>query len=343
MAKEAGVLGDNIFGTNFSLDLTIMRGAGAFVCGEETALIASLEGERGMPRLRPPYPAEAGYEGKPTLVNNVETYSLVSWIMRNGAEEFASIGTDKSKGTKVFALAGKTVRGGLVEVPMGTTIRQVVQEIGGGIADGKRFKAVLIGGPSGGCIPAELADTPIDYEALTGLGAMMGSGGLVVLDEEDCVVDMARYFLEFTQKESCGKCTFCRIGTKRLLEILERLCSGKGKAKDLDQLTELADYTRAGSLCGLGTTAPNPVLTTLRYFRDEYEAHIEGRCPAGKCKDMYRLEVNADCTGCTKCAQVCPVDAIEAWPYRRHKIDPEVCIRCGACITACPYDAIEKV
>jgi NADH-quinone oxidoreductase subunit F len=338
--EEQGLLGENILDSGFSLRLRIIQGAGAFVCGEETALLASIEGRRGMPRFRPPYPAEKGLHGKPTLVNNVETYSLVPWIVRNGAEAFAKMGTETSKGTKVFALAGKIAHGGLIEVPMGVTIRQIVEEIGGGIVGGKRFKAVQIGGPSGGCVPEHLADTPVDFEAMASVGAMMGSGGLVVLDETDCMVDIARYFLEFTQDQSCGKCTFCRIGTRRMLEILERLCGGEGRDGDIELLQELAAQTKAGSLCALGGTAPNPVLSTIEHFRDEYEAHIEGRCPAGSCTALVTYSVTDDCIGCTRCAQHCAVGAIEMTPYEKHEIDPEVCVRCGMCKTVCPADAI---
>jgi len=340
ICRERGYLGRNILGSDFSLELKIKEGAGAFVCGEETALIASIEGRRGMPALRPPYPAEKGLWGRPTLINNVETFALVPWIIRNGADAFAALGTAKSKGTKVFALAGKVVRGGLIEVPMGITIRQVVEQIGGGIADGRTFKAVQIGGPSGGCIPASLADTPVDFEELQAHGAIMGSGGLVVLDDADCMVDVARYFLAFTQDQSCGKCTFCRVGTKRMLEIINRLCTGGGKHSDIAELEELAGWVRRGSLCGLGQTAPNPVLTTLRYFRDEYLAHIEGRCPAGRCKALIRYYVTDDCIGCTRCAQHCPADAIELRPYEKHEIDSEKCTRCDTCRKVCPSDAI---
>ena len=339
--EERGFLGDNILGSGFSLHLRLMQGAGAFICGEETALLNSIEGKRGMPRLRPPYPAESGLWGKPTLVNNVETYSLIPWLIRNGADAFAALGTEESKGTKVFALAGKVVRGGLIEVPMGISIRDIVEEIGGGIADGRHFKAVQIGGPSGGCVPAELAHTPVDYEALTEVGAIMGSGGLVVLDDSDCMVEIAHYFLEFTQDQSCGKCTFCRIGTRRVLEILTRLCEGQGKKGDLEELEQLSAMVKKGSLCGLGKTAPNPVLSTLKYFRDEYEAHVEGRCPAGKCKALIKYSVTDDCIGCTKCAQNCPADAIEMKPYQKHEIDDEKCIRCGTCKEVCPNDAIK--
>jgi len=339
-AQAAGLLGDGILGADFSLHLQIVAGAGAFVCGEETGLIASIEGRRGMPRFRPPYPAEKGLWGRPTCINNVETLANVPWIIRNGPEAFAAFGTEHSAGTKIFALAGWLHRSGLIEVPMGTTIREIVEEIGGGLRDGRRFKAVQIGGPSGGCIPARLADTPIDYEALTAVGAMMGSGGLVVLDDTDCMVDMARYFLEFTERESCGRCTFCRVGTKRMLEILDRLCTGEGKPGDLDTLEHLADRIRRTSLCALGRTAPNPVITTLRYFRDEYEAHLEGRCPTGTCRALVRYVVTDKCIGCTICAQNCPVGAIEARPYEQQEIDPEKCTRCGQCAALCPADAI---
>jgi len=337
---ERGFLGDNIFGSKFSLNLKIMEGAGAFICGEETALIESIEGQRGMPRLRPPYPAERGLRGKPTLINNVETYSLVPWIIRNGADTFSALGTRNSKGTKVFALAGKVARGGLIEVPMGITIKEIVEDIGGGVANGKRFKAVQIGGPSGGCIPAELSNTPVDYEAITALGAIMGSGGLVVLDDTDCMVEIARYFLQFTQDQSCGKCTFCRVGTKRMLEILQRLCEGQGKEGDLEELEHLANMVKNGSLCGLGKTAPNPVLTTLKYFHSEYEAHLQKRCPAGKCRSLIRYVVTDECIGCTLCAQQCPVKAIEMKPYEKHEIDNEKCTRCDTCKQICPKHAI---
>ncbi len=341
ICKENNLLGENILGTSFSLDLQIYEGAGAFVCGEETALIASIEGSRGFPRIRPPFPAESGLFGKPTLVNNTETFAQISYILREGWEKFAEIGTARSTGTKVFALAGKVARGGLIEVPMGITIREVIEEIGGGIANGKKFKAVQIGGPSGGCIPAEYADTPINFESLQEMGAMMGSGGLVVLDETDCMVDIARYFLSFTQEESCGKCTFCRVGTRRMLDILENITKGRGKQGDIEELEKLAEWTKKGSLCGLGRTAPNPVLSTLKYFRDEYEAHISGVCPTGKCADLITYSVNDDCIGCTKCVQKCPVDAIPFTPHEKHSINTELCIKCDACRAACPVDAID--
>ena len=338
--QQRGFLGDNILGADFSLHLKIVAGAGAFVCGEETALMASIEGRRGMPRLRPPYPAENGLWDKPTLINNVETYAVVSWIMRNGSEAFARSGTSSSKGTKVFALAGKVARVGLIEVPMGITIHQIVQDIGGGIAGQLRLKAVQVGGPSGGCVPAELAHIPVDFEALKDVGAMMGSGGLVVLDETDCMVDIARYFLEFTQNQSCGKCTFCRIGTRRMLDILERLCAGEGKNTDIEELENLARMVQKTRLCGLGKTAPNPVLSTIKYFREEYEAHLEKRCPTGKCKALITYSVTDDCIGCSLCAQHCPADAIEMKPYEKHEIDSEKCIRCGTCKSVCPVNAV---
>ncbi len=341
-AEEAGFLGTNILGSSFSIRLHVREGAGAFVCGEETALIQSIEGKRGMPRPRPPYPAKSGLWGKPTLINNVETLACLPWILRRGPEAFASMGTEKSKGTKVFSLAGKVNRGGLIEVPMGITIREIVEDIGGGIKGGRKFKAVLAGGPSGGCIPARLADTRIDYEELASTGSIMGSGGLVVLDDRDCAVEIARYFLRFTQNESCGKCTFCRVGTKRMLEILERICEGKGNERDLATLEDLSIQVKRASLCGLGQTAPNPVLTTLRYFREEYEAHVrERRCPAAACKALIHYRVLATCTGCTLCAQACPAGAIQARPYVRHEVADDLCTRCGKCVTACPENAIE--
>jgi NADH-quinone oxidoreductase subunit F len=325
------------------LHVEVREGAGAFVCGEETALIQSLEGRRGTPKLRPPYPVERGFRGQPTIINNVETLACVPWIIRHGAAAFAAFGTGASRGTKVFALAGKIKRGGLVEVPMGVTIREIVEEIGGGVPQGRRFKAVQLGGPSGGCIPARLAGTPVDYDALDATGAIMGSGGMVVLDDRDCMVDIARFFLRFTQAESCGKCTFCRIGTKRMLEILERLCEGKARAGDLQKLQTLADYVSRASLCGLGQTAPNPVLTTLRYFREEYELHLEGCCPAGRCPALIRYRVNDRCIGCTLCAQACPTGAIAYRPYEKHAVDDQLCTRCDMCRRACQDDAVEVV
>jgi len=326
---------------SFPFKLSLFEGAGAFVCGEETALIASIEGHRGMPTLRPPFPAQEGLWRKPTLINNVETLAMIPWILRNGPEKFATIGTAKSKGTKVFALAGKIRRGGLIEIPMGTTIREIVEEIGGGVAEGRRFKAVQIGGPSGGCVPAKLADTPVDFESLRDIGAIMGSGGLVVMDNTSCMVDIARYFLQFTQDQSCGKCTFCRIGTKRMLDLLDRLCTGKASRTTLDELERLSHQVSAGSLCGLGKTAPNPVLTTLKYFRDEYEAHLQGRCPARKCTALIHYRINTDCTGCTICSQHCPVDAIPMTPYAQHVIDDAKCTRCDTCRQVCPHNAVE--
>jgi NADH-quinone oxidoreductase subunit F len=335
-----GHLGDNLYGSGRPFHVEVKEGAGAFVCGEETALIASIEGRRGMPRLRPPFPAQKGLWGYPTLVNNVETLANIPWILRNGAAAFAAMGTELSRGTKVFALAGKVRRGGLIEVPMGVTVRQIVEQIGGGVVQGRTFKAVQVGGPSGGCVPAALADTPVDFEALAQVGAIMGSGGLVVLDDSDCMVDIARYFLRFTQEQSCGKCTYCRIGTRRLLDILDRLATGKGKPGDLDELEDLSRSVRAASICGLGRTAPNPVLSTLRYFRDEYEAHLAGRCPAGKCKDLIAYRIGDRCIGCTLCAQHCPVDAIPMTPYRRHAILMEKCTRCDTCRLVCPENAV---
>ena len=340
ICREKGIIGKHIMGSDLTFEIRIFEGAGAFVCGEETALISSIEGKRGTPRIRPPYPAIEGLNGKPTLVNNVETYSLFSWIIRNGADRFAGIGTAGSKGTKVFALAGKVNRGGLIEVPMGITIRQIVEEIGGGIANGKSFKAVQIGGPSGGCLPASRADMPIDFEALHEAGSMMGSGGLIVMDETDCMVDIAHYFLSFTQNQSCGKCTFCRIGTRRMLELLDKIRSGKGKEEDLIILEQLAGSTKKGSLCGLGRTAPNPVLSTLHYFRHEYEAHLQGRCPAGKCSSLIKYIVTEECIGCTICAQKCPSDAIAFKPYEVHHIDLDKCIKCDICRQACPAGSI---
>ena len=338
--RERGFLGRDLFGSGFDFNLTVFEGAGAFVCGEETAMLESMEGRRGIPRLKPPYPAEVGYGGMPTLINNVETYANVPWILRNGGAAFSRIGSETSKGTKVFALAGKVVRGGLIEVPMGVTIRQVVEEIGGGTPDGKPFKAVLVGGPSGGCVPAELAETPIDYESLSGVGAIMGSGGLIVLDESDCMVQMARYFLEFCQCESCGKCTFCRVGTRRMRDILNRLCQGRAKPGDLEKLAELSEMVCRASLCGLGKTAPNPVLSSLRFFREEFEAHLAGRCPAGKCRDLIAYTIDDTCIGCTLCSQHCPVDAIPMTPYLKHHINLDLCTACDTCRVVCPEDAI---
>jgi len=342
-AEERGFLGHHILGSDFSLRLELREGAGAFVCGEETALIQSLEGRRGMPKLRPPYPVERGFRGKPTIINNVETLACVPWIIRHGGEAFAAIGVHTSPGTKVFSLAGKVNRGGLIEVPMGITIREIVEDIGGGMRNGRQFKAVQFGGPSGGFIPARLAGTQIDYDALARTGAIMGSGGLVVLDDRDCMVDMARFFLKFTQAESCGKCTFCRIGTKRMLEILERLCAGNGRRDDIGKLETLADYVGRASLCGLGQTAPNPVLTSLKYFREEYEAHLDGHCPAGRCPALIRYRVTDNCIGCTLCAQACPVGAIAYRPYEKHAVDDQLCTRCDMCRQACQDDAIEVV
>jgi NADH-quinone oxidoreductase subunit F len=343
IAEARGYLGERIMGTDFSLQLRVEEGAGAFVCGEESALIQAIEGKRGMPKFRPPYPSESGLWGRPTLVNNVETFGMLPWLVRHGAPALAELGTAGSKGTKAFALAGKVLRGGLIEVPMGMSLRRIVEEIGGGVPDGKQLKAVQVGGPSGGCVPAALCDTPVDYEALTASGAIMGSGGMVVLDEDDCMVDIARYFLAFTQVESCGKCTYCRVGTKRMLEILERLCDGRGKAGDLEELSHLAEVTKSGSLCGLGRTAPNPVLSTLTHFRDEYEAHLAGSCPAGKCKELIVYRVTDRCIGCTKCAQACAAEAIAARPHQQHEIDDELCTRCDACRQVCPVGAVEIV
>jgi len=340
---ENGILGNNISGTDFTFNIRVFEGAGAFVCGEETALIASLEGKRGTPHLRPPYPAVIGYRDKPTLVNNVETLSLIPWIITNGAGSFNSYGSEKSKGTKVFALAGKISKGGLIEVPMGITIREIVENIGDGVADGNTFKAVQIGGPSGGCIPASKADTTIDYEELIKLGAMMGSGGMVVLDNTDCMVDMAKYFLTFTHQQSCGKCTFCRIGTKHMLNILTNLTEGKATLDNIKELEELCKSVKDGSLCGLGKTAPNPVLTGLRYFLDEYEEHTRGICRAKKCQSLIKYSITDACTGCTKCSQDCPVKAIPFTPYQKHEIDQSICTKCDNCRIVCPEKAIEII
>ena len=342
-AEEAGLLGDNILGSNFSCHIHIKEGAGAFVCGEETALMASIEGRRGMPRPRPPFPAVKGLWGKPSNINNVETFANIPYIFRVGAEEYAKLGTEKSKGTKVFALTGKINNTGLAEVPMGITMREIIFDIGGGIIGGKKFKAVQIGGPSGGCMPESLLDTPIDYDSLIAAGAMMGSGGLVVMDEDTCMVDVAKFFLNFTQSESCGKCTPCREGTKRMLEILERITNGKGEAGDIEKLEKLATSIKAGALCALGQTAPNPILSTLRYFRDEYEAHIkEKRCPAGQCHHLLSYKITDACKGCSLCAKNCPVNAISGEPKKKFVIDQTKCIKCGACITKCPFKAIVR-
>ncbi len=343
-ARERGYLGGDLFGTGIAFDIEIKQGAGAFVCGEETALFASIEGERGMPRIRPPFPAEAGLWGKPTNNNNVETYANLPWILRNGAEAYAAIGSEKSKGTKVFALAGRVARGGLAEVPMGTTIRELVFDIGGGVKEGGRFEAVQMGGPSGGCIPADQQDTPVDFEHIPTTGAIMGSGGMVVLDGGSCMVDIARFFLDFTQEESCGKCTFCRVGTLRMLEILDRICRGEGVPEDLDRLRDLAERIKEASLCGLGQSAPNPVLTTLKYYEDQYRAHIEERrCPAGVCEALVDFVIDPDrCTGCTLCVTVCPVGAIQGARKQPHAIDTEACVQCGRCVSSCNFGAVFK-
>jgi NADH:ubiquinone oxidoreductase subunit F (NADH-binding)/(2Fe-2S) ferredoxin len=342
-ARERGILGDHMLGTDFSFDVHINKGAGAFVCGEETALIASIEGKRGAPRTRPPFPAVSGLWGKPTNINNVETYANVPWIINNGAEAFYEMGIDKSRGTKIFSLTGKVANGGLVEVPMGATLRHVIFNVGGGMLPGREFKAVQLGGPSGGCLPADMLDTPIDYETLTKSGAIVGSGGLVVVDDTTCMVDLARFFLQFTQDESCGKCVPCRLGTKRMLEILERITEGDGREGDIELLEELSDYIIEGTLCALGGTAPNPVLTTLRYFRDEYEAHIkEKRCPAGRCKALITYYIDPDaCTGCTLCAKKCPAQCITGEKKQPHVLDPAACIKCDTCRQVCKFGAVK--
>ncbi len=350
-AREAGMLGKDIFGTGFDFDIDLRLGAGAFVCGEETALMTSIEGNRGEPRPRPPFPAEKGLFQKPTILNNVETYANIPQIILNGAEWFSAMGTEKSKGTKVFALGGKIKNTGLVEIPMGTTLREVIEEIGGGIPNGKKFKAAQTGGPSGGCIPTEHFDIPIDYDNLIGIGSMMGSGGLIVMDEDNCMVDIAKFFLEFTVDESCGKCTPCRIGTKRMHEILDKITKGNGTLEDIDKLEELCYHVKSNSLCGLGQTAPNPVLSTLRYFRDEYIAHVvDKKCPAGVCKNLLSFEIDADkCFGCSMCAKQCPANAISVTDYTApgkkkpaYAIDKDKCIKCGACIATCKFKAISK-
>ena len=340
--RETGLLGENILGSGFSFDISIHQGAGAFVCGEETALIASLEGRRGMPRPRPPFPAQSGHRGRPSNINNVETFANVPLIILNGHRWYRAIGTEGSKGTKIFALAGKVRNTGLVEVPMGATLREIIFDIGGGIPDERKFKAAQIGGPSGGCVPAQYLDLPIDYDSVQDIGAIMGSGGLIVMDEATCMVDIARFFTEFVQKESCGKCVPCRVGTKRMLEILTRITEGQGEVADIDQLQRLGEMIKDASLCGLGQTAPNPVLSTIRYFRDEYEAHInEKRCPAGACQALLTYRILADtCTGCTACTKVCPVGAISGEPKQPHTIDISTCIKCGVCYQTCKFEAI---
>jgi NADH-quinone oxidoreductase subunit F/NAD(P)H dehydrogenase (quinone)/NADP-reducing hydrogenase subunit HndC len=343
-AREYGLLGEDILGSGFSFDVEIYQGAGAFVCGEETALMASIEGRRGMPRPRPPFPAQQGLWKRPTILNNVESFANIPQIILKGGDWYASIGTETSKGTKVFALTGDVNNIGLVEVPMGTTIRTIIFDIGGGIPNGKQFKAAQLGGPSGGCIPAEHLDTPTDYEAITQIGAIMGSGGLIVMDEDTCMVDVARFFMDFCQDESCGKCVPCRVGTKKMLDILTDICEGRGKEGDIELLEELAAVIKDSALCGLGQTAPNPVLSTIRYFREEYEAHIkEKRCPAGICANLVTYTIDPEtCTGCGKCRRACPVEAISGEKKEPHRIDQTKCIKCGACFDACPFDAVRK-
>ena len=343
-AKEYGLLGENIFGSGFSFDVGLRLGAGAFVCGEETALMHSIEGFRGEPKIRPPYPAVKGLFDRPTVLNNVETYANITWIINNGPEAFRAMGTEKSPGTKVFALGGKITNTGLVEIPMGTPLRTIIENIGGGVPNGKKFKAAQTGGPSGGCIPAHLIDTPMDFDSLGAIGSMMGSGGLIVMDEDKCMVDIAKFFLEFIIDESCGKCTACRIGTKRLYEMLDKITKGQGTLEDLDKIEELCRYIKANALCGLGQSAPNPVLSTLTHFRDEYVAHVvDKRCPAGVCKELLTYTIDPDkCKGCTLCARNCPVGAITGKAKEAHVIDPDKCIKCGVCMSNCKFDAISK-
>jgi NADH:ubiquinone oxidoreductase subunit F (NADH-binding)/Pyruvate/2-oxoacid:ferredoxin oxidoreductase delta subunit len=342
-ARAKNLLGTNILGNGFDFDIKVKLGAGAFVCGEETALIASIEGQRGMPRAKPPFPVHSGLWGKPTVINNVETLANVPYIIRNGASWFSSFGTEKSKGTKVFALTGKVKNSGLIEVPMGIPLKDIVYEIGGGIENGKKLKAVQSGGPSGGCVPADLVDISVDYESLAKVGSIVGSGGMIVLDEDDCMVNVAKYFLQFTQSESCGKCVPCRVGTKRLLEIMDRMTKGKGKETDIDLLQRLGDHVKSSSLCGLGQTAPNPILSTIKYFREEYEAHIEGRCPSKVCKELLTYSILEDfCKGCGACLRACPSGAITGEKKKPHHIDLSACVRCGACFEVCKFKAVGR-